>query len=130
MGISFSQKGNWDKTDKWLRKHQKISLREILEPYGEIGLQALRNATPVKTGKTRDSWYYTIDTSTPGRLTINWCNSNINEGVNIAVIIQYGHGTRGGTYIEGTDYINPVMKPIFDSLSNRAFKEVVTAYGN
>lgn len=124
MGISFSQKGNWDKTDKWLRKNQHITLMDILKPYGEMGVQALQNATPVKTGKTRDSWYYTIDTSTPGVSTINWCNSNVNEGVNIAVIIQYGHGTGNGAYIEGMDYINPVTKPIFESLSDKVYKEV------
>lgn len=130
MGISFSQKGNWDKTDKWLRTHQHISLREILAPYGEMGVMALQNATPVKTGKTRDSWYYEIDTSTPGVSKITWCNSNINEGANIAVLIQYGHGTSNGAYVQGIDYINPVIKPIFDSLSDKAYKEVITAYGN
>ena len=94
-----------------------------LNHYAQMGVDALKSATPVDTGKTADSWYYEIHKSISG-ITIRWCNSNINEGVPIAVILQYGHGTGTGGYVEGTDYINPAIKPIFDEIADAVWKEV------
>lgn len=130
MGISFSQKGDWEKTEKWLRRnqHQSVMLESIFNKYGEQGVIALQNATPVKSGKTRDSWSYTID-KTDGHYKLAWTNSNVNNGVNIAIILQYGHGTRSGTYIQGIDYINPALKEIFQQMSLDIDKEVTSVYG-
>lgn len=130
MGISFRQHGHWNKTEMWLRRNEHISIKDIVEPYAEQGLNALKNATPVDSGKTRDSWYYTIDDGTPGVTKISWCNKNNNKGLNIAVLIQYGHGTKNGAYVQGINYINPALKPTFNALSQNAYKEVIATYGN
>lgn len=94
-----------------------------LEQYGERGVAALAAATPVDTGLTAQSWYYTIKRQN-GKITISFCNSNIVNGVPIAIVLQYGHATRNGGWIEGLDYINPAIQPIFDELTKNAWKEV------
>lgn len=124
MRISFRSRGDWDETDRWLKNMQHISIDDILNAYGDIGVEALKNATPVDTGKTRDSWYYKIQHPQEGVSRIDFCNSNIVKGVPIAIIIQYGHGTNNGGFVQGRDYINPVVQPIFDSLADDAYKEV------
>lgn len=115
--------GDLSKTMKFLNHLQHKDYMNVLAEYGKKGVEALRAATPVDTGKTADSWYYEI-TQDRNQTTISWCNSNVNEGVVIAAILQYGHGTNSGAYIRGTDYINPAMRVIFDALADECWKEV------
>lgn len=127
MGIiNFKHRGNFNKTEKFLNAMMGRSYLNVLDKYGEMGVQALAAATPVRTGKTAASWTYEIE-RTPESTTISWLNTNENNGVNIAVILQYGHGTGTGGYVRGTDYINPAMKPIFEAIAEEAWKEVVKA---
>ena len=121
--IRFSHKGDLKKTDTFFRKMLKMDLDSILNKYGKEGVDALAAATPRDTGKTAESWGYEIHGSGSSR-TITWTNSNINKGVSIAVILQYGHGTRNGGYVQGIDYINPAIRPIFEKIAESAFKEV------
>lgn len=115
--------GDLSKTFKFLNRLQNKEYLNILAEYGKRGVDALREATPKDSGKTADSWYYEI-TQDRNQTTIEWCNSNINDGVSIALILQYGHGTGTGGYVKGTDYINPAMKAIFDDMANECWKEV------
>lgn len=125
MGISFRQRGNFDKTEKFLKKSFGRDYLGVLEKYARQGVAALSGATPVKTGLTAASWNYKI-IQNDSSLSIIWENSNVNKGVNIALILQYGHGTRNGGYVEGRDYINPALQPIFDSMADAAWKEVTS----
>ena len=121
--IKFKHKGNFSKTyDFFERARKAVSLRD-LERYGKEGVVALASATPVETGLTANSWSYQID-RTKETVTISFHNTNIQNGVPIAIILQYGHGTRNGGWVEGRDYINPAIQPIFDKLANEAWKEV------
>ena len=122
--IRVVQRGNFSNTEKFLSKAQKVNIRHILEKYGMMGVNALSVATPYRTGKTASSWGYDISIQ-DGKLTISWTNSNVNKHVNIALILQYGHGTRNGGYVEGIDYINPAMRPVFEKIANEAWNEVV-----
>lgn len=126
MGIKFIHKGDFKKTDHFLNKMKRNDYLKILNKYGQIGVRALSNATPVDSGTTAESWNFEIQTNRTGA-TIYWTNSNINRGVNIAVILQYGHGTGTGGYVQGRDYINPAMRPVFDKIANEAWKEVTSA---
>ena len=121
--IVFRQKGDWKKSRKFLKRCSNLSLDELLDRYGQEGVEALAKATPKDTGKTAASWSYTV-TKGKETITITWRNSNIVDGVPIAVILQYGHGTRNGGYVEGVDYINPAMRPIFERIAARAWGEV------
>lgn len=121
--IVFKQKGNFKKTRKFLKRCSNLQLDDLLDQYGKEGVEALARATPKDTGKTAASWSYAVYKS-DGRITITWSNSNIVDGVPIAVILQYGHGTRNGGYVEGVDYINPAMRPIFERIAQRAWGEV------
>lgn len=121
--VMFRQKGNFKRTSDFLKRASSLNLDTILNQYGQEGVEALRAATPKDTGTTANSWSYSIHKGT-GSITITWSNSNIVDGVPIAVILQYGHGTRNGGYVQGTDYINPAMKPIFDKIAQRAWEEV------
>lgn len=123
--IVFRQKGDWKKTRKFLKRCSDLDLDDVLNLYGQEGVDALAKATPKDTGKTAASWSYEV---TKGResIAITWRNSNIVDGVPIAVILQYGHGTRNGGYVEGVDYINPAMRPIFERIAARAWGEVRT----
>lgn len=123
--IVFKQKGNFKKTRKFLKRCSNLQLNDLLDQYGKEGVEALARATPKDTGKTAASWSYAVHKS-DGRITITWFNSNIVDGVPIAVILQYGHGTRNGGYVEGVDYINPAMRPIFERIAQRAWGEVRT----
>lgn len=123
--IVFKQKGNFKKTRKFLKRCLNLQLDDLLDQYGKEGVEALARATPKDTGKTAASWSYAVHKS-DGRITITWSNSNIVDGVPIAVILQYGHGTRNGGYVEGVDYINPAMRPIFERIAQRAWGEVRT----
>lgn len=122
--ITFKQKGKWSKTERFLRKAYTFNVDEMLKKYAQEGVEALRMATPKDTGKTANSWYYTITKNQNG-ISIAWSNSNESNGVNIAVIIQYGHGTNNGAYVQGIDYINPAIRPIFDKIASRVWEEVM-----
>ena len=112
--ISFRQKGDFSKLTSYLERVKEIANRGILDKYGREGVAALSSATPVDSSLTANSWYYKIENKR-GSATITFYNSNIQNGVPIAIILQYGHGTRNGGWIEGRDYINPAIQPIFDS---------------
>ena len=114
--ISYNVQGDLKKTDTFLRKLLKQDLTTLLHRYGKRGVDALAAATPVDTGKTAASWDYTV-TESPGSATITWTNSNVNDGVPIALLIQYGHGTGTGGYVKGTDYINPAIQPVLNDLA-------------
>ena len=121
--ITVKHKGGFSKVTRYLEKVKKGVNIKDLEKYGKAGVEALAANTPVKTGLTANSWYYEIENKN-GVARISFCNSNIQNGVPIAIILQYGHGTRNGGWVEGRDYINPAIQPIFDKLANEAWKEV------
>lgn len=121
--ISFRQKGDFSKATRYLERVKEAVNLGTLDKYGRAGVAALSSATPVESGLTASSWYYEIEHS-KGSVTLTFQNSNINEGVPIAIILQYGHGTRNGGWVQGRDYINPAIQPIFDQLANEAWKEV------
>lgn len=121
--ISFRHKGDFSKTSKWLRKIREAARLGILDKYGREGVAALASATPTETGVTASSWYYKIERRN-GAVAIVFCNSNINDGVPIAIILQYGHGTGTGGWVEGRDYINPAVQPRFDKAANELWREV------
>lgn len=121
--IRVKHKGDFSKTYRFLNRDIKSSYIKVLERYGKAGVAALASATPVDTGVTASSWYYTIEIK-GGSARINFCNSNIQNGVPIAIILQYGHGTRNGGWVEGRDYINPAIRPIFDNITDEAWREV------
>lgn len=121
--ISFRQKGNFEKTEKLLKKSLGVNYRSVLEKYAQQGVSALSAYTPVESGKTASSWNYEIIQNGNG-FSITWDNSNVVKGTNIAIILQYGHATRNGGYVAGRDYINPALRPIFDKLANEAWKEI------
>lgn len=123
MSIKLVSTGDWKKTNKFFDKIAKIFKNSSFDKYGKMGVAALRSATPKRTGRTANSWYYEIK-KTNGQMTINWLNSNINEGVVIAVILQYGHGTRNGGYVVGKDYINPAMRGVFQNIADGIWEEV------
>lgn len=123
MGVKITQKGDFKKTEKYLKKSMGLDYRSVLEKYAREGVNALSAATPVESGETAMSWDYEI-VKKGSSISIVWKNHNINKGVNIAVILQYGHATRNGGWVEGRDYINPALRPIFDALAEAAWKEV------
>lgn len=122
--ISFKHSGDFDNTDEFLQRIKNKYYIRKLTPYAKRGVAALSAATPVLTGKTAASWAYEIVIGT-GFIRINWFNTNENKDVNIAIILQYGHGTRNGGYVKGRDYINPAIRPIFDEISTSVWKEVI-----
>lgn len=121
--ISFRHKGDFSKLTRFLEKAKETIRLGDLNKYGREGVAALASATPVDSGLTANSWYYEI-TNKNGSATITFKNSNIQNGVPIAVILQYGHGTRNGGWVQGRDYINPAIQPIFDKIANDAWREV------
>lgn len=121
--ISFRQKGDFSKLTNYLEKAKEASRVGILDKYGREGVAALANATPSESGLTASSWYYEV-VNKNGSATITFCNSNIQNGAPIAILLQYGHGTRNGGYVQGRDYINPAIRPIFDKIANEAWREV------
>lgn len=125
MGITISQKGDFSKTLKFLNSKKRLrdTVTPILEFYGQQGVEALKANTPRDTGKTAESWSYKIEHDDYGAKII-WSNSNTNKWANIAVLIQYGHATRNGGWVEGIDYINPAMKGIFETMAQNLWKEV------
>lgn len=123
--IKFIHKGNFRKTDKFLEKAKKMDIKFILNKYGELGVRALSEATPERSGETAASWSYEIKKTNTG-YSIFWNNSNKNQGIPIAILIQYGHGTGTGGYVQPTDFINPAMVPIFQELADSAWREVTS----
>lgn len=121
--IRFKHKGDFSNLSKFLEKNKKGVNVSDLDRFGQEGVKALMSATPVETGLTSVSWYYEV-VKEGNRTTINFNNSNIQNGCLIAIILQYGHGTRTGGWVEGRDYINPAIQPVFDNIANEAWKEV------
>lgn len=121
--IKFENKGDFSKTTNFLTNLKRSKLVKDLDKFGRKGVEALKSVTPIDTGLTASSWYYEI-IEEKNSTKINFCNSNIQNGVPIAVILQYGHGTRNGGWVEGRDYINPAIQPIFDAIANNAWEEV------
>ena len=123
--IIFRQKGNFSKLNSYLERLKEVVKLGDLNKYGRQGVQALSSATPLESGETANSWYYEIN-RTKESVSISFHNSNINNGVPIAIILQYGHGTGTGGWVEGRDYINPAIQPIFDKIAEDAWKEVTS----
>lgn len=121
--VTFKHHGDFNKTKRFFKRATEAKFLQSLDRYGQEGVAALAAATPVESGKTASSWYYEIRRS-GSSFSIHWGNSHVNDGVNIAVIIQYGHGTGTGGYVAGRDYINPAIRPIFDKIAENVWKEV------
>lgn len=121
--FKLTVKGDYKKSETFLQKIKRPDYRRALEKYGEAGVVALSVSTPIDTGLTSTMWSYEVK-KISGGYEVVWTNSHIINGVNIAVILQYGHGTRNGGYVRGRDYINPAMRPIFDQLAQEAWEEV------
>lgn len=124
--ITFKHKGDLSKTTRFLERAKHAVRLADLDKYGREGVAALAAATPVESGHTANSWYYEITYSKSGA-RITFYNSHINDGVPIAIILQYGHGTGTGGWVEGRDYINPAIQPIFDRIADDAWREVTRA---
>lgn len=121
--ITFRQKGDFSKLSRYLERVKEAVKLGDLDKYGRAGVAALSSATPVESGLTASSWYYEIERQN-GSVSIAFYNSNINQGVPIAIILQLGHGTGTGGWVQGRDYINPAIQPIFDQIAEDAWKEV------
>lgn len=121
--ITFRQKGDFSKLTRYLEKAKEVVKLGDLDKYGRAGVAALASATPVDSGVTANSWYYKVSNKN-GSAMISFHNSNIQNGVPIAIILQYGHGTRNGGWVEGRDYINPAIRPVFEKIENDAWEEV------
>jgi hypothetical protein len=126
MRVKFEVSGGFTKTERFLNRMKRREYLNVLDEFGRDGVQALRNATPVDSGATAEAWDYEIK-RTRNYTEIVWTNSNINDGVPIAVILQYGHGTGTGGYVQGRDYINPAIRPVFDKIAEKAWKVVTSA---
>lgn len=126
MRVKFEVSGGFTKTERFLNRMKRREYLNVLDEFGRDGVQALRNATPVDSSATAEAWDYEIK-RTRNYTEIVWTNSNINDGVPIAVILQYGHGTGTGGYVQGRDYINPAIRPIFDKIAEKAWKVVTSA---
>ena len=123
MRVTISNKGDFAKTFNFLNSSKNINIDSILDKYGKQGVSLLASSTPIDSGLTAQSWSYVIEKS-KGKTSIIWKNTNVINGVNVAVILQYGHGTKNGGYVQGHDYINPVIQPIFDRMTEEIWKEV------
>lgn len=121
--IRLTSKGDFSKATKYFERLKEASRLKVLEKYGQAGVDALSSATPVESGLTASSWSYEIHRQNGG-VSIDFYNSNVNKGVNIAIILQYGHGTGTGGWVQGRDYINPAIQPIFDQMVEEAWREV------
>lgn len=124
--ISCTVKGDFSKTNGFLKRVMKLDFVSLLKKYAEEGVEALSEATPVRTGLTAASWTYEI-VKEPGKITIYWNNTNVQRGIPIAVILDYGHGTANGGYVQGRHYISPAIQPVFDRIAEAAWKEVTNS---
>ena len=121
--VRFKVRGTFRKTKKMLERAENCDFQDILEKYAMEGIQELRMATPEDSGKTADSWGYEIEYG-KGRARIHWINDNMKDGIPIAILIQYGHATKNGGWVEGRDFINPAIQPILDTIAEKAWREV------
>ncbi len=121
--ITVSSKSSDDPTSKFLKKMMLGEPFNRLERFGEEGVRALSGATPVHSGLAASSWEYEIR-KTKGRYSLSWHNTNVESGIPVVILIQYGHGTRGGSWVQGRDFINPVMRPLFDRIADEVWREV------
>jgi len=121
--IDVKSTGSFDKTESYLKQMSTKSLFSDLQNYGRMGVNALAQSTPKDSGKTAKSWDYRI-IEKPGKVVIEWFNTNVNNGENIAILIQYGHATGNGGYIQSKDYINPAMRPVFENITANIWKKV------
>lgn len=121
--IKLTTRGSFRKTEQFLSRMKSRQEFSQLAKYGPIGVTALADATPVDSSDTASSWYWFI-INKPGYFSLQWANSNMKKGISIAAIIQYGHGTKNGGYVQGIDYINPALRPIFEQIANDMWKEV------
>lgn len=123
--IKFTHRGDLTRTHKFLSKAKNINYRSILDRYGNEGVRMLQSATPVDTSETAKSWSYETIITRSG-FSLYWKNSNLVDGIPVVILLQYGHGTRSGSFVEGRDFINPAMRPLFDSLVENLWKEVTS----
>ena len=123
MKISIKTKGSFKNVEKFFKRMESMDLAKKLNQYGLVGAAALAANTPMDSGKTASSWNFEIHNN-QGNIEIVWTNSNFNKGVNIAILIQYGHGTRNGGYVQGRDFINPAIQPVFDAIAKDIWNEV------
>ena len=123
MSVSFDISGDFEKTYDFLKRMSRGDAFKVLEKYGNLGVDALASATPVDSGETASSWTFQVE-QTGSTYSIHWMNTNVNGGVNIAIILQTGHGTGTGGYVQGRDYINPAIRPVFDKIANEVWREV------
>lgn len=125
--ISVTNSGSFNNIENFLKKNKNIDFDHYLDTFGQAGVEALSKATPKDTGLTSESWYYQVEKK-DGLIKISWHNSNVvDDWYNVAIGIQYGHGTANGTYVQGIDYINPAMQSIFDEFAQAIWEEVTTA---
>lgn len=125
--IKLTSRGDWSKTRKWLDNLSKERYLKVLDSLGREGVNALASATPVRTGRTASSWSYTVAHNSK-ETSIQWTNSNTTiNGEPVVILLQYGHGTGTGGYVQGRDFINPAMKPVFDSIAAKVVAEVVNS---
>lgn len=121
--VEIKSKGSFDKTFKFLDGVNKIPINKILEKYGKLGVEILASNTPKNSGNTANSWSYTIGGTNKNK-TISWTNSSVNKGIPIVILLQYGHATNNGGYVQGVDFINPSLKKVFDDITDAVWKEV------
>lgn len=126
MGVSFTSNGSFEKTKAYLSSLAKFDIVSVLNQYGQRGVEALASATPADSGLAAVSWYYEVKKVGNG-YSISWCNSDVEEGFPVVIMLQYGYGTGTGGYVEGEDYINPAIKPIFDQIAADVWKAVTKA---
>lgn len=123
--IVIKQSGSFKNTERFLSRASRLNIKQKFEEYGRQGVAALASATPVDSGLTASSWDYEVRI-TRNSYTLTWTNSNVVNGVPIAIVLQYGHATKNGGFVQGRDYINPAIKPIFDKIANDIWKEVTS----
>lgn len=123
--ITFEHKGDFKKCTKYFEKIKEIARLGVLDKYGRKGVEALSDHTPRDTGRLSTSWYYIIEHG-PGTATVTWCNDDIEGGCNVAILIQYGHATKNGGFVQGIDFINPAMRPILQEIADEAWREVTS----
>lgn len=123
QAITVNAKGSFKNLNSFLERAKHVIKISILDKYGKMGVDALKRATPSDSGETADSWHYEIIRD-EDRTSIIWGNDNVVDGVNIALILQYGHATKSGSWVEGVDYINPALQPVFDDLARECWREI------
>jgi len=121
--IKITQKGDFSKTERFFNRLLRKNYLNIIADYANRGIEALKQATPENTGKTADSWSYEI-VKGKGKTTLYFTNSNIQNGCSVAILLIYGHGTRNGGYVEGNDFVTSALRPIFQELADKIWREV------